>query len=295
MISALMKKLMLLFAFALVVGISAEAADKKKKPAGKAKAKANKPKVHPTGYTDTPYLPGQKWRVHDDARPRPSVVTPGGKFSDMAPAPSDATVLFDGTDLDKWVNQKTGGKPGWKVENGYMEVAPRSGTIATKDKFGDFQLHIEFAAPEKVEGHSQGRGNSGVIIYGKYEVQVLDSYKNKSYADGQAGAMYGQYPPLFNASRKPGAWQTYDIIFETARWDKDGRLSKKTSVTVIHNGVVLHNRKEYIGAVSHRRVGSYNTPHPPEGPIVLQDHGNPTRFRNIWIRPLGVYDANDKK
>lgn len=290
-----MKKLMLLLAFALVVGISAEAADKKKKPAGKAKAKAKKPKVHPTGYTDTPYLPGQKWRVHDDARPRPSVVTPGGKFSDMAPPPSDATVLFDGTDLDKWVNQKTGGKPGWKVENGYMEVAPRSGTIATKDKFGDFQLHIEFAAPEKVEGHSQGRGNSGVIIYGKYEVQVLDSYKNKSYADGQAGAMYGQYPPLFNASRKPGAWQTYDIIFETARWDKDGRLSKKTSVTVIHNGVVLHNRKEYIGAVSHRRVGSYNNPHPPEGPIVLQDHGNPTRFRNIWIRPLGVYDANDKK
>lgn len=294
-----MKKLMMLLTLLLVCGISAEAADKKKKtnkkPAAKGKAKkAPKPKVHPTGYTDTPFLPGQKWRVHDDARPRPAVVTPGGKFSDMAPPPSDAIVLFDGTDLSNFEKQK-GGAAGWKVENGYMEVAPRSGTIQTKGKFGDFQLHIEFATPTKVEGHSQGRGNSGVIIYGKYEIQVLDSYNNKSYADGQAGALYGQYPPLFNAARKPGAWQTYDIIFETARWDKDGRLTKKTSVTVIHNGVVLHNRKEYIGAVSHRRVGNYNSPHPPEGPIVLQDHGNPTRFRNIWLRPLGEYDAADKK
>ena len=287
----------MLIALSLVCGLSAEAADKKKKsgkkPAAKAK-KAPKKKIYPTGYTDTPFIPGQKWRVHDDARPRPAVVTPGGKFSDMAPPPSDAVVLFDGTDLKKWENTK-GGEAKWKVENGYMEVVPGSGTIKTKENFGDFQLHIEFATPAKIENQSQGRGNSGVIIYGKYEVQVLDSWKNKSYADGQAGGMYGQFPPLRNASRKPGAWQTYDIIFETARWDKDGRLSKKASVTVIHNGVVLHNRKEYIGAVSHRRVGNYNNQHDPEGPILLQDHRNPMRFRNIWIRSLGEYDEGDKK
>ena len=196
-------------------------------------------------------------------------------------------VLFNGTDLSKWKSQK-GGEAKWKVELGYMEVAPKSGTIMTKDEFGDFQLHLEFATPAEVASASQGRGNSGVIIYGKYEIQVLDSYNNKTYADGQAGAMYGQFPPLANSSKKPGKWQTYDIIFETPRWEGD-KLVKKGAVTVIHNGVVLHHRKEFIGAVSHRRVGKYS-PHPPKGPIVLQDHGNPMRFRNIWIRELGDYD-----
>ncbi len=294
-----MKKLFITLLVLGVIGaFDATAAQKEKKNSGKTKTKAKaKAAAHgpsPTGYTDTPYLPGQKWRVHDDARPRPSVITAGKTFSDGAPPPSDAKVLFGGKDLSNWEKQG-GGEAGWKVENGYMEVAPRTGTIQTKEEFGDFQLHIEWAAPAKVVGNSQGRGNSGVIMYGKYEVQVLDSYNNKTYADGQAGALYGQYPPLVNASRPPGEWQTYDIIFETARWDKDGRLVKKTSVTVIHNGVVLHNRKEYIGAVSHRNVGNYNNAHPPKGPIVLQDHGNPMRFRNIWIRPLGEYDANDKK
>ena len=250
-----------------------------------------KKKTPPTGYTDTPQLPDQKWKVHDDERPRPPVVTPGESFSHGAPAPSDAVVLFDGTDLSKWKNQKTGEAATWKVENGYMEVAPKTGTIMTKDEFGDFQLHLEFATPEEVVSASQGRGNSGVIIYGKYEIQVLDSYNNKSYADGQAGAMYGQFPPLRNAAKKPGEWQSYDIIFEAPRWEGE-ELVKKASVTVIHNGVVLHNRKEFIGAVSHRNVGKYSK-HPPKGPIVLQDHGNPMRFRNIWIREIGEYDQGE--
>ena len=250
-------------------------------------------KKHVTGYTDTPVLPDGKWRVHDDNRPRPQVVTPGESFSHGAPPPSDAIVLFDGTDLSKWVNQKAGKPVGWKIENGYTEVVPKSGTIQTKDHFGDFQLHLEFATPGKVVSNSQGRGNSGVIIYGKYEVQVLDSYQNKSYADGQVGAMYGQFPPLRNAAKAPGQWQSYDIIFETARW-KDGKLTKKANVTVLHNGVLLHHRKEFIGTVKHKRVANYNTPHAPKGPIVLQDHNNPMRFRNIWIRHLGDYDEAEK-
>jgi hypothetical protein len=242
----------------------------------------------PVGYTDTPFLPGGKWRVHDPNRPQPRVVTPGEKFSDMAPPPSDAIVLFDGKDLSKWVDDK--GQPaGWKVENGYMEVAGKS-SIRTKDEFGDFQLHLEFATPAEVKGNSQERGNSGVIIYGRYEIQVLDSYQNRTYADGMVGAMYGQYPPLVNAARKPGEWQTYDIIFESARWDESGKMIKPSSVTVILNGVVLHHKKEFIGYTVHRELAKYSKPHPPRGPLVLQNHGNPVRYRNIWIRPLGEYD-----
>lgn len=267
----------------LAVAVSGSFAEDKEKP-----KPAPAKKDPPTGYTDTPVLPDQKWRVHDDTRPRPAVVTPGETFSHGAPAPSDAIVLFDGTDLSKWKDQKTGEAAGWKVENGYMEVAPGSGSIQTKDEFGDFQLHIEFATPEVVESASQGRGNSGVIIYGMYEVQVLDSYDNKTYADGQAGALYGQFPPLRNASKKPGEWQTYDIIFETARFEGD-ELVKPASVTLLHNGVAVQNKKAYIGAVSHKKVGEYK-PHPPQGPLLLQDHRNPMRFRNIWIRSLGEYD-----
>lgn len=239
------------------------------------------------GYSDTPFLPGQKWRVHDGSRPQRTVVTPGKTFSHLAPAPSDAVVLFDGKDLSKWKSAK--GAAGWKVENGYMEIAKDGGSIETVDNFGDFQLHLEFATPAKVEGNSQGRGNSGVIIFGLYEIQVLDSYNNPTYPDGQVGAMYGQYPPLVNAAKPPGEWQSYDIVFEAAQWDKDGKQTKKSNVTVILNGVVLHNRKEFIGTVKHREVATY-APHAPKGPIQLQDHHNPTRYRNIWIRSLGQYD-----
>jgi|GEM_PF-239968 len=247
---------------------------------------ADQPKL---GYSDTPLVPGTKWHVHDGDRPQPRIVTPVASFSHQAPAPSDAIVLFDGKDLSKW--ELGGGKDApWKIENGYMEVVPKSGSIRTKGKFADFQLHLEFATPAKVEGSSQGRGNSGILMNGIYEVQVLDSYDNKTYPDGQAGALYGQSPPLVNASKKPGEWQTYDIIFESPRWDESGKLVKKANVTVIHNGVVLHHKREYLGNTPHRAVGTYNKPHPPEMYIELQDHNNPMRFRNIWLRSIGEYD-----
>lgn len=249
---------------------------------------AKKAERKPTGYKDTPQLPDQKWLVHDDDRPRPAVVTPAESFSQGAGAPSDAIVLFDGTDLSKW--QDGDKEASWKIADGFMEVT--KGTIRTKDEFSDFQLHLEFATPAEVKGDSQGRGNSGVIIFGAYEIQVLDSYENETYADGQAGSMYGQFPPLRNAAKKPGEWQSYDLIFEAPRWEGD-KLVKKANVTLLHNGVLLHNRKEFSGPVAHRGVKEYGPP-ASKGPIVLQDHGNPMRFRNIWIRAIGDYDEGAK-
>ena len=240
------------------------------------------------GYTNTPMIPGTQWHVHDGTRPQPRIVTSGATFSHLAPPPSDAIVLFDGTDLSKW--QLGDGSPAkWKVENGYMEVAPKTGSIRTKDRFADFQLHIEFATPAKVEGNSQGRGNSGILMNGVYEVQVLDCWENPTYPDGQAGALYGQIPPLVNASKPPGTWQSYDIIWESPRWDADKKLVKKANVTVIHNGVVLHHKREFTGTTPHQNNGTYD-PHAPEMYIELQDHNNPMRFRNIWLRKLGEYD-----
>lgn len=240
------------------------------------------------GYKDTPLIPGTQWHVHDGDRPQPRVVAPGAQFSQLAAPPADAIVLFDGTDLSKWAHGD--GSPGkWKIENGYMEVVPKSGILRTKDKFGDFQLHLEFATPVKVEGTGQGRGNNGINIFGRYEIQVLDSYENQTYPDGQCAALYGQTPPLVNASRGPGQWQTYDIIFEGPRWDAEGKLTKKAHVTVLHNGVVVHHRRELIGSTGHRSVGNYNRKQ-ETGPIELYEHGNPVRFRNIWLRPLGEYD-----
>jgi hypothetical protein len=241
------------------------------------------------GYKDTPLIPGTEWHVHDGDRPQPRIVTPGKTFSHLAPPPSDAVVLFDGKDFSKWKGEK--GEVGWKIENGYMETT-RTGRIRTADEFGDFQLHLEFATPAKVEGSGQGRGNNGVNIYGRYEIQILDSYDNKTYPDGQAGAIYGQCPPLVNASQPPGEWQTYDIIWEGPQWDADGKLTKKANVTVLHNGVVIHHKKELIGNTGHRMVGNYDRPQPPKGYIELYEHGNPVRFRNIWIRPLGEYDKS---
>jgi hypothetical protein len=240
------------------------------------------------GYKDTPIIPGTKWHVHDSDRPHPPIVKPGERFTHGAPAPSDAVVLFNGKDFSKWQSAK-GEAVTWKIENDYMEVTPKSGIIRTKDEFGDFQLHLEWATPSKVEGEGQGRGNNGVNIFGRYEVQILDSYDNVTYADGQAGALYGQFPPRVNASKPPGEWQTYDIIFEGGRWDESGKMLRKTAITVIHNGCVLHHRTELLGGTTHRRVVEYK-PHPEKGRIELYEHGNPVRFRNIWIRPLGEYD-----
>ena len=241
------------------------------------------------GYSDTPIIPGTKWHVHDGERPAPRVVKSGESFSHMAPPPADAIVLFDGKNLSKWEKSDGGGEPKWKVENGYMQVVEESGSIQTRDRFDDFQLHLEFATPAKVDGNSQGRGNSGVLMNGVYEVQVLDSYHNPTYPDGQCGAIYGQSPPLVNASKPPGVWQTYEIIWENPRWDGSGKLIKKANVTVIHNGLVLHHRKEYTGESLHKAVGTYKR-HESTAFIQLQDHNNPMRFRNVWLRKLGHYD-----
>ncbi len=240
------------------------------------------------GYKDTPLIPGTQWHVHDGDRPQPKVITPGEKFSQLASAPSDAVVLFDGKDLSKWQSGKGGDAP-WIVRDGYMETKAKSGIIRTRDQFGDFQLHLEFATPEKVEGDGQGRGNNGLNIWGQYEVQILDSYQNKTYPDGQAGAIYGQFPPLVNASKGPGEWQTYDVIFEGPRFNEQGELTRKASLTVLHNGVIVHNKRELHGGTNHRQIVPYRKGR-DKGPIELYEHGNPVRFRNIWIRPLGEYD-----
>jgi hypothetical protein len=216
------------------------------------------------------------------------VITPGTASTDDAAGrpPSDAVVLFDGTDLSKWTGKD--GEAKWKVENGYMEVVPGTGGIETKDAFGDCQLHVEWAEPTVIKGEGQGRGNSGVFLMGKYEIQVLDCYENPTYPDGTTGGIYGQYPPLVNACRKPGEWQTYDIIWVGPRFE-DGKLVSPAKVTVIMNGVVIHHCKELQGPTQHRQLAEY-VEHPATGPLSLQDHGDLVRFRNIWYRPLTGYD-----
>ncbi|HEY2682224.1 MAG TPA: DUF1080 domain-containing protein [Steroidobacteraceae bacterium] len=238
----------------------------------------------PTGYTDTPMLPGSPWRVHDDKRPRPPVVTPG---HEAGQPPSDAVVLFDGKNLDAWQSDK-GGPARWKVENGYMEVVGGTGDIVTKQKFGDCQLHVEFRSPKPPTGHSQERGNSGVFLAGLYEIQVLDSYDNLTYADGQAAAVFGQSPPMVNASRPPGEWQSYDILYTSPRF-KDGKQTEAGFVTVLHNGVAVQNHTQLLGATVFHALPK-QVAHDAMAPIKLQDHTFPVRFRNVWIRPLGRKD-----
>ena len=247
------------------------------------------------GFRDTPMLPGGKWHLHDPDRPQPPVVTPGVTFSQNAPAPSDAEVLFDGRDLSKWQNAQGQDAP-WTVKDGYAEPAGRQG-MRTRGKWADFQLHVEWAAPIPPKGTGQGRGNSGILINGMYEVQVLDSYQAKTYPDGQAGAIYGQSPPLVNASKPPGEWQSYDIIFDSPRWNEKGELIKKATVTVLHNGVVVQNHYEFTGStdgisgeVPWKSLSKYVGPHAPEVFVELQDHNNPVHYRNIWIRKLGEQD-----
>ncbi|HEY3835156.1 MAG TPA: DUF1080 domain-containing protein [Bryobacteraceae bacterium] len=253
-----------------------------------AQAPATAHKDHTLGYDDTPFLPGNKWRVHDVNRPRPEVITPGTESSQTKPGrpPSDAIVLFDGKDFSKWTTMVKGQatEPKWKLQNGYMEVVDKAGSITTRDNFGDMQLHLEWAAPPDVQGKSQDRGNSGVLLMSKYEVQVLDSYENPTYADGQAASIYGQYPPLVNACRKPGEWQTYDIFFEAPRFEGE-KLIKPAYVTVVQNGVLVQNHKEILGDTPHAKRGVYKA-HPAELPLTLQNHHAAVRFRNIWVRRL---------
>jgi len=249
-------------------------------------------KLPKLGVATGPLLPGQKWRVHDIRRPRPVTVTPGelSTYDKPGTAPGDAIVLFDGTDLSQWCHvdredpsQLTEAQ--WNVEAGSFEVTSGKGNLQTIDSFGSCQLHIEWQAPAEVRGDSQGRGNSGVFFMDAFEVQVLDSYNNRTYADGQAGALYGQYSPMVNASRKPGEWQIYDIIFEAPKFSLEGELEEPALITVMHNGIFLHHARKYYGPTGGGVIPKYN-PLSPAGPIRLQEHGNPVRFRNIWIRPV---------
>jgi len=211
----------------------------------------------------------------------PKVITPGTASS----APSDAIVLFDGKNLSEWTG-KGGGEAKWKVENGYLEAVRGTGDITTKQKFGDMQLHIEWATPKEVKGEGQGRGNSGIFLQDRYELQVLDSYNNKTYFHGQAGSIYKQSAPLVNASRQPGEWQTYDVIYHAPKFDEAGNVVKKARVTVLHNGVLVQDNFEILGSTTHEEVQPKYVAHPAQMPIHLQDHGNPVRYRNIWVRPL---------
>ncbi len=217
--------------------------------------------------TAAEYLPGIEWE-------QPRQVTPGKNNQDP---PSDAVILFDGVDTNAWNNAET-----WSVTDGFLIVG--KGMISTKEAFGDCQLHVEWSSPLPAEGTGQGRGNSGVF-FGPYEIQVLDSYENATYYDGQAAAIYKQTPPLVNVMRKPGEWNSYDIIWNTPRFDAEGKLTEPATVTVLHNGVLVQNNFKLLGDTPFNRPPQYK-PHPPELPIRLQDHRNPVRFRNIWIREI---------
>ncbi|MEM1093405.1 MAG: DUF1080 domain-containing protein [Bacteroidota bacterium] len=224
--------------------------------------------------------------IHSMDMPRPPVVTPGTATNETIAPPSDAIILFDGTDLSNWVSQREGNAPAeWIVRDGYMEVVPGTGGIQTKQMFGDVQLHIEWASPEVIEGDGQGRGNSGVFFMNTYEVQVLDVYENDTYPDGQATAIYGQHIPLANAMRPRGEWQSYDIVFRRPHFDDDGNVIKPARFTVFHNGVVTQDAVYAVGPTSHKQRTPYKA-HADALPLGLQDHSNPVRFRNIWIREL---------
>jgi len=242
----------------------------------------------PVGYDDTPMQPSGRWRIHDGARPQPRVVKPGDPGPMRpAPAPQDAIVLVgSGDDRSAW--QMMDGSPvTWAMSNGVLSTG--KGFIRTRAEFTDVQLHVEFATPKEVKGDSQGRGNSGVFLGGKFEIQVLDSYQNRTYSDGSAAAMYGQYPPLVNASRPPGEWQAYDVVYKAPRFTAGATLESPAVVTVFHNGIVVHHATPFWGPTQHKKIDPY-VPETAKGPLSLQDHGNPVRYRNIWIRALKGYD-----
>ncbi len=223
-----------------------------------------------------------EWPQQSEDRPRPRVVKPGAAYT-IAP-PADAVVLFDGTSLDKWTS--AGGPAKWRLEGGAFVAVPTAGTLRTRDSFGDVQLHIEWAAANPAVGKGQDRGNSGVFFGDdRYEVQVLDSYDNQTYADGQAGSLYGQFPPLVNAMRPPGEWQVYDIVYHRPRFKPDGSLQSAARLTVFHNGVLIQDNMELVGPTTYMKRTPYSA-HADRLPMSLQDHGHPVRFRNVWVRDL---------
>jgi len=227
----------------------------------------------------------QPWVRHDRNAPQPPVITPGVEGTHERPGkpPSDAVILFNGKDLAGW-ESVNGGPALWKVGDGYFEVTPRTGDIKTKQAFGDCQLHVEWAAPDPPHGRDQDRGNSGVYLMSLYEVQVLDSYESKTYPDGQAAAIYGQYAPLVNACRPPGQWQSYDIVFHGPRFDPAGKVVRPATFTVLHNGALVQDHVAVLGLTDgeHQPYRKTQT----KLPVKLQDHNHPVRFRNIWIREL---------
>ena len=278
------KRLSVIVLVAAVAGCSAQTEPPKAAP----EVAPPKPKIVEVvidgvaGFQDTPMQPDGVWHVHDPARPQPPVVTPGS-FSQMAPPPSDAIVLFDGKDLSQWRDKKSGDAALWSVEDGVAVSA--KGDIVTTNKFCDIQMHWEFREPTPGRGEGQGRGNSGIYFMGLYEVQILDCYINKTYADGGTGGLYGQHPALANACRPPGEWQTYDIVFTAPRFGTDGAVVSPAYATVLLNGVVVQNHQAYRGATNWRSPGQYSA-HDPELPIALQYHNNSVSFRNIWVRPV---------
>lgn len=253
-----------------LLGFAAGLAAAQRAPAGK------------EGFRDTPLLPDGKWRVHDADRPAPTVVTPGPA---AGAAPSDAVRLFDGTSLDAWTSEGAA----WPVKDGAFTVPARTGdkasALVSRQSFGDVQLHLEFRSPNPPAKTSQDRGNSGIWFMRRYEVQILDGYQNPTYADGTVGAIYGWKPPLVNASRRPGEWQSYDIVFERPRFAADGSVARPAYVTAFLNGVLVQNRQPMLGSTEWRKVAKY-TAHGDAAPIELQDHDSPVSFRNIWVRPL---------
>lgn len=227
-----------------------------------------------------------RWKIHDTSRPQPPVIVPGTESSQEQPGkpPSDAFVLFDGKDLSEWASPK-GGPARWNLVGNHVETGANAGDIVTKRAFGDCQLHVEWATPDPPKGEDQARGNSGVYLMSLYEVQVLDSFENKTYPDGQAAAIYGQFPPLVNASRGPGKWQVYEIIFHGPRFSQDGKLLRPARMTIFHNGVLVQDNSELTGPSDYMKRPPYR-PHPERMPLLLQDHGEPVSFRNIWIREI---------
>jgi hypothetical protein len=239
-------------------------------PAAEPAAKEDLP-----GYDDTPFLPHSPWRVHDRRRPQPAMVEPG---SQPGAPPSDAIVLFDGKDLAQW----NGGDPAG-IEEGTINIL-KAGELRTKQSFGDCQLHVEWMSPAKADGDRMTWGNSGVFLMDQYEVQIIESRDSHIYADGNAGAIYGQWPALVNASRKPGQWQTFDIAFIAPRFEGN-TLKKPAYITVFQNGVLVQCHQEIFGATGHKISPAY-APGVSQGPVQLQEHGSAVRFRNIWIRPV---------
>ncbi len=247
----------------------------------------NTPSSAQEPHREGPKPPGAQWAVHSWERPRPAVVDPGPERA-PAPPPSDAVVLFDGHSMDGWLVAKDSGpdEPArWNARDGVMEVNPGTGSIRSARAFGDVQLHIEWSAPTPPLGESQERGNSGVVLMSHYEIQVLDSYRNDTYPDGQAGAIYGQSPPLVTPIRPPGQWNTYDVVFHRPHFAADGSVTQPARVTLFFNGVLVQDNTVLTGWTVHMQIARYQ-PHADRLPLILQDHGNRVRYRNIWVREL---------